>query len=181
MNAASHLAPTLLHLNALIGGLFLLATLGLIATRQVLACLRLFVLQSLLLCGTALVHALPTGSGHLLTVAALVLLSRALIIPWLLGRTLHREVFTRREIVQALNIPTSLLIALALVLLALSPRTCPWAWPGCCSGLTASASGARPYRSSWASSPPRMASSSPASRSPAPCRSWSRSRPPSTC
>jgi len=106
------------HLNALVGGLFLLAALGLVGTRQVLACLRLFMLQSALLAASALIQAIAFGSGHLLAVALLALGTRALLIPWLLTRTVRGEVFTRREISQALGVPTSLLVAAALVLVA---------------------------------------------------------------
>ena len=42
-------SPFLLALDALTGALFLLTALGVVATRQVLASLQLFILQSLLL------------------------------------------------------------------------------------------------------------------------------------
>jgi hydrogenase-4 component E len=47
-------------------------------------------------------------------VGAVNLISKPILIPWILRRTLHQEVYTRREIDQALNIPASLLIALGL-------------------------------------------------------------------
>ena len=118
MNTLSHVTETTLHLNALIGGLFLLAAFALVGTRQAMACVRLFVLQSLLLAASALVQAMPDSSVHLFIVAGIALLSRAVIIPWLLRRTLHRAAYTRREVDQALRIPTSLLIAATLVLIA---------------------------------------------------------------
>jgi hydrogenase-4 component E len=76
------------------------------------------VLQSLLLSASALVQAIPGRSVHLFIVAGLAVVARAVVIPWLLRRTLHGTAFTRREIDQTLRIPTSLLIAAALVLLA---------------------------------------------------------------
>ena len=57
-------------------------------------------------------------SWHLVAVGAVNIGSKAVVIPWILGRTLSAEVYTRREIDQVLNIPTSLLIALALAIFA---------------------------------------------------------------
>lgn len=104
------------HLNALAGGLFLLCTFGMVATRQVRGCLRMFAGQALFLVASALMLSGLLQSWHLLAVALINLLAKPVLIPWLLRRTLGSEVNTRREVVQALNIPTSLLIALALAL-----------------------------------------------------------------
>jgi hydrogenase-4 component E len=46
------------------------------------------------------------------------IVTKALLVPWLLRRGLRDEVYTRREITQVLNIPTSLLIALGLTIVA---------------------------------------------------------------
>jgi len=105
-------------LNALAGGLFLLATFGMVATRQVQACLRLFVAQSLLLALSAFLLSGLQHSWHTFMVGVLDLITKPIILPWLLRRTLRGEVYTRREITQVLNIPTSLLNALALTVLA---------------------------------------------------------------
>lgn len=111
-------ATVLSRLDSLAGGLFLLTAFGMVATRQVLACVRLFVLQALLLAGAALLLATLLGSLHLALVAAITVLAKVLLIPWLLRRTLRAEVYTRREIAQVLNIPTALLIAAALTAFA---------------------------------------------------------------
>jgi hydrogenase-4 component E len=105
-------------LNMLAGGLFLLCAFGIVATRQVKGCLGLFILQSLLLAASALLLGLQYNSWHLYGVALVNVIAKPVLIPWLLRRTVHEEVYTRREIDQVLNIPTSLLIALALVILA---------------------------------------------------------------
>jgi hydrogenase-4 component E len=44
--------------------------------------------------------------------------TKAIIIPWLLRRALPDEVYTRRVVTQVLNIPTALLMALALAISA---------------------------------------------------------------
>jgi hydrogenase-4 component E len=110
--------PIVFALDALAGGLFLLTALGIVAARQVLACLQLFVLQSLLLAASALLLGLAIGSVDLFAVAAITVATKVLLIPWLLRRTVSGEVYRTREIDQVLNIPTSLLIAAGLVVLA---------------------------------------------------------------
>jgi hydrogenase-4 component E len=89
-----------------------------VATRQVLASLQLFITQSLLLTSSAIILGIATGSYHLLAVAAITIGTKTLLIPWLLRRTVSAEVFRTREIERVLNIPSSLLIAAGLVLLA---------------------------------------------------------------
>ena len=105
-------------LNALACGLFLLAAFAIVATRQTRGCLVLFIGQSLLLAASAFVLGAKYQSLHLMAVGAVNLISKPIVIPWILRRTLSAEVYARREIDQVLNIPTSLLIALALAILA---------------------------------------------------------------
>jgi len=102
------------NLNALAAGLFLLTAFGIVAMRQARGCLNLFIAQSLLLAASAALLGLRYGSGHLYGVALVNLISKPIIVPWLLRRTSPAEIYTRREIDQVLNIPTALLIALAL-------------------------------------------------------------------
>jgi hydrogenase-4 component E len=106
------------NLNSLACGLFLLTAFGLVAMRQARGCLNLFIAQSLLLAFSALLLGLRYQSGHLFGVALVTLVSKPLLVPWILRKTSPEEIYTRREIDQALNIPTALLIALALAILA---------------------------------------------------------------
>ena len=106
------------NLNALACGLFLLTAFGIVAMRQARGCLMLFIAQSLLLAGSAALLGLRYGSGHLYGVALVNLISKPIIVPWLLRKTSPAEVYTRREIDQALNIPVTLAIALALAVFA---------------------------------------------------------------
>lgn len=108
----------LASLNALAGGLFLLCAFGMVATRQTRGCLLLFIYQSLLLAASAFVLAAEYRSAHLAGVGLVNLISKPLIIPWILRRSLSSEMYTRREIDQVLNIPVSLTLALALAVLA---------------------------------------------------------------
>jgi len=104
------------NLNALAAGLFLLTAFGIVATRQARACLNLFIVQSLLLAASAVLLGLRYGSEHLYGVALVNLISKPIIVPWLLRKTSPAEIYTRREIDQVLNIPTALTIALALAI-----------------------------------------------------------------
>lgn len=106
------------QLNALAGGLFLLSAFGMVATRQVLACLKLFVVQALLLACSACFLGYLYDSYHLFVVAAIALVSKVFLIPWLLRGTLGDDMYARREVSQVLNVPTALLIALALAMFA---------------------------------------------------------------
>ncbi len=110
--------PLLFALDALTGALFLLTALGVVATRQVLASLQLFILQSLLLTISAVLLGIATGSQHLFAVAAITIATKTLLIPWLLRHTVSAEVYRTREIERVLNIPSSLLLAAGLIVLA---------------------------------------------------------------
>jgi hydrogenase-4 component E len=105
-------------LNALAGGVFLLSAFGLVAIRQMLTCLRLYVFQSLLLAISALILGYHYGSIHLFVVAGLTIISKVIIIPWLLRHTVGYESYAKREISQVINIPASLLIALGIIILS---------------------------------------------------------------
>ncbi len=106
------------ELSALFAGLFLLTAFGLIATRQVLACLRIFVIQAAFLAFSAFIFGYQNSSTSLVIAGAITVGVKIILIPWLLLRTLGEELRARREISQVLNIPSSFLIALAHVVFA---------------------------------------------------------------
>jgi hydrogenase-4 component E len=110
--------PVLFALDALTGALFLLTALGVVVTRQVLASLQLFIVQSLLLTLSAVLLGIAQDSIHLFAVAAITIATKTLLIPWLLRHTVSAEVYRTREIERVLNIPSSLLIAAVLIVLA---------------------------------------------------------------
>ena len=105
-------------LDALAGALFLLTALGILATRQVLASLRLFVAQALLLAVSAALLGRAAHSPHLLAVAAIAVVGKAMLIPWLLRHLVGTEVYRTREVERVVNIPTTLLLAAALIVFA---------------------------------------------------------------
>jgi hydrogenase-4 component E len=110
--------PVIAALDALTGALFLLTALGYVATRQVLASLQLFILQSLLLSLSAFLLGIALGSIHLFAVAIITIATKTLLIPRLLRRTVSAEVYSTREVERALNIPSALLLSAVLIMLA---------------------------------------------------------------
>jgi hypothetical protein len=66
------------NLNALVGGLFLLATFGLVAMRQVDACLRLFVALSIFLAASAFLLSALFQNWHLTVVGVVDILTKAI-------------------------------------------------------------------------------------------------------
>lgn len=112
------LTQWVINLNALATGLFLLTAFGIVAMRQARGCLNLFIAQSVLLAISAALLGVRFDSGHLYGVALVNLITKPLIVPWLLRKTAPAEIYTRREIDQVLNIPTALAVALALAIAA---------------------------------------------------------------
>jgi len=106
---------TLIGLDALASALFLLVSLAIVATRQMLATLRLFVIESLLLAVSATAIGIGTHSIHLLIVAGIVVVTKVIAVPWVLKFTVGGEIYGRREIDQALTIPTSLVLSAGLI------------------------------------------------------------------
>jgi hydrogenase-4 component E len=103
-------------LDAFCGGFFLLTAISIVATRQMLACLRLYMVQSLFLAIAAVLIGIELDSGDLIAVAVITLLTKVIAIPWVLKYTLGAEIYDRREIDQVLSIPLALLISAALIL-----------------------------------------------------------------
>ena len=101
-------------LNDLVGGLFLLNAFAMVATRQMRGCLRFFIWQSICLVASAALIGGITGTVELFVVAAINLLTKPVVIPILLRRSVPQDIQTRREIVQVLTIPSALLSALVI-------------------------------------------------------------------
>ncbi len=114
----SNITPLITNLNALAGGLFIVSTFGIVATRQIKASLKFFILQSIFLVISAVLLGLKPFSLDLMAVGAINLVTKVFLLPWLLKRMVKKEIYTKREITQVLNIPTSLIIALILTIAA---------------------------------------------------------------
>jgi hydrogenase-4 component E len=97
----------------------LVASFAIVAQRRLSACVDLFALQSVFLAATAALVAFLTGIHHIYIAAALTIAIKAVAIPLILKKTIVRLNVTRELILQ-INIPSSLLICGALVILAFS-------------------------------------------------------------
>ncbi len=105
-------------LNALTAGLVLLTAFGMVTTRQVQGVIRFLVVQSLFVAASAFLIGFNRHSIDLLALGVIMIASKVITIPWVLRRTLPGEVYERREIDQAVNVPSSLLLALLLAIAA---------------------------------------------------------------
>ncbi len=105
-------------LNALTAGLILLTAFGMVATRQVQGVMRFFIVQSAFLAASAFLIGFNRGSIHLVALGVITIGAKAIAIPLVLKRTLPGDLYERREIDQAINIPSSLLLALFLAIAA---------------------------------------------------------------
>ncbi len=107
----------LTEINALVLGLFILSTIALVVVRQVRACIAVFIAQSLLLAASAIVLGSSPFSWHLTALAAVTIVSKAIVIPWLIHAFVPADVEDVREERRSLAVPTALLAALGLTLL----------------------------------------------------------------
>ncbi len=105
-------------LNTLIAGLILISAFAMVATRQVQGVLRFFVIQSLLLAASSCLLGYGHKSVHLWALGAITVAAKVVAIPWVLRRLLPGDFYERREISQAVNIPSSLLLALVLTIVS---------------------------------------------------------------
>ncbi len=105
-------------LNAFSAGLILISAFAMVATRQVRGVLRFFVYQSLLLSLSSFVLGYGTHSIHLWALGVITIAAKVVAIPFVLRRLLPGDFYERREISQAVNIPSSLLLALLLTLVS---------------------------------------------------------------
>ncbi|HEV3240698.1 MAG TPA: formate hydrogenlyase [Casimicrobiaceae bacterium] len=109
--------PLWAQLINVLAALLLLLAFAMLAQRRVLTLINLFAAQGFALaCSTAIV-AWATGQAHLYGSAALTLLLKVILLPWLLHR-LIRRLDVRWDIEGLLNIPTTMLIGIVLVVFA---------------------------------------------------------------
>lgn len=102
--------------NALVLGLFIVTTIAMTVTRQVGACMLLFIVQSLLLAASAFLLGASSHSWHLVALGCVTIVSKVILIPWLIRALVPSEIHRRRELSQVIDVPTTLLIALGLTL-----------------------------------------------------------------
>ncbi|MDP1733577.1 MAG: formate hydrogenlyase [Sulfuritalea sp.] len=114
MNTAISFSAQLINLFAAV---ILLLAFAMLAQRRVVALINLFALQGFTLCLSTLVVAVTTGQSHLYYSAGLTLLLKAMVLPWILHR-LVRKLNVKSEVEALINIPTTMLVGLLLVMVA---------------------------------------------------------------
>jgi hydrogenase-4 component E len=101
----------------LFAALLLLVSFAMLSQRRVLSLINLFALQGLLLSVSTAVVAYSSHQHHLYYSAALTLVLKVIILPWILHR-LIRKLNVKWDVETMFNIPTTMLVGIALVVFA---------------------------------------------------------------
>ncbi|HSU64506.1 MAG TPA: formate hydrogenlyase [Burkholderiales bacterium] len=109
-----HYGPQVINLLAAV---LLLLAFAMLSQRRILSLINLFAAQGFVLfLSTALVAAL-TGQRHLYVSAAVTLALKVILLPWILHR-LIRKLNVKWDVETLINIPTTMLVGIVLVILA---------------------------------------------------------------
>ena len=109
--------PLYSQLINLLASLMLLLAFAMLAQRRILTLIHLFALQGAVLTLNTVVVALSTAQAHLLYSAALTLILKVIVLPWILHRLIVR-LNIRWDVETMINIPTIMLVGILLVILA---------------------------------------------------------------
>jgi hydrogenase-4 component E len=109
-----HYGPQLVNLCAAV---LLLISFAMLTQRRILSLINLFATQGLVLCISTALVAMLTGQTHLYGSALLTLALKVFGLPWILHR-LIRKLNVKWDVETLLNIPTTMLIGIVLVILA---------------------------------------------------------------
>lgn len=101
----------------LLAALLLLIAFAMLSQRRVLSLINLFAWQGLVLSISTLVVAISTQQQHLYYSAALTLVLKVIILPWILHR-LIRKLNVKWDVETLINIPTTMLVGIMLVIFA---------------------------------------------------------------
>ena len=101
----------------LLAAILLLLSFAMLTQRRILSLINLFALQGLTLTLSTLLVAWSTGQHHLYYSAALTFVLKVLVLPAVLHR-LIRKLNVKWDVETLINIPTTMLVGIALVILA---------------------------------------------------------------
>ena len=101
----------------LCAAIMLLLGFAMLAQRRILSLINLFMLQGMVLVASTLIVAHTTGQSHLYWSAALTLTLKVVALPWILHR-LIRKLSVKWDVETIINIPTTMLCGIALVVIA---------------------------------------------------------------
>ena len=115
-------APFSAQIVNVLAALLLLIAFAMLSQRRVLTLIKLFAWQGAALAASTAIVAWSTGQTHLYYSAVLTLLLKVILIPWILHRLIDR-LFVRWDVETLINIPTTMLIGIALVIFAFALAT----------------------------------------------------------
>ena len=111
------MSPLLTQFVNLLGAVLLLLAFAMISQRRILSLIHLFTLQGATLVIATAVVGYVTQQPHLYLSAGITFVLKVLLIPWLLHRVIDR-LDVRWDQETLINIPTTMLIGIALVIFA---------------------------------------------------------------
>ena len=115
-------APFSTQIVNVLAALLLLIGFAMLSQRRVLTLIKLFAWQGAALAASTAIVAWSTGQTHLYYSAVLTLLIKVIFIPWILHRLIDR-LFVRWDVETLINIPTTMLVGIALVIFAFALAT----------------------------------------------------------
>ena len=101
----------------LLAALLLLIAFAMLSQRRILTLIHLFAWQGAALSASTLIVAATTGQTHLYFSAALTVLLKVILIPWVLHRLIDR-LNVKWDVETLINIPATMLIGIALAIFA---------------------------------------------------------------
>jgi hydrogenase-4 component E len=114
--------PLLAQLVNVLAAFLLLIAFAMLSQRRVLTLIKLLAWQGAALATSTAIVAWSTGQTHLYYSALITLLLKVILIPWVLHRLIDR-LFVRWDIETLINIPTTMLIGIGLVIFAFALAT----------------------------------------------------------
>ena len=114
--------PLLAQLVNVLAAFLLLIAFAMLSQRRVLTLIKLLAWQGAALAASTAIVAWSTGQTHLYYSALITVLLKVILIPWVLHRLIDR-LFVRWDIETLINIPTTMLIGIGLVIFAFALAT----------------------------------------------------------
>jgi hydrogenase-4 component E len=109
--------PLSAQLINLLAAIMLLIAFAMLSQRRILSLIELFAWQGVVLSLSTFVVAYTTGQGHLYFSGILTVALKVVALPWILYRLIHR-LNIRWDVETMINIPTTMLIGIGLVIFA---------------------------------------------------------------
>ncbi|HEX5611792.1 MAG TPA: formate hydrogenlyase, partial [Burkholderiales bacterium] len=106
----------------LLAALLLLIAFAMLSQRRILTLIHLFAWQGVALAASTFIVAYTTDQAHLYFSGALTVLLKVILIPWVLHRLID-SLNIRWDVETLINIPTTMLIGIGLVIFAFNLGT----------------------------------------------------------